>query len=108
MFLNVADSLGFNVFATSPLLSGLMMQVPISSRFAKANYLAPKHLNFIRSLPFDCVKSVIFGALNNRHLKLNLSLPYTERMQEKDVEEMIFTSSSRKQQPEQPEKDLLF
>ena len=79
----------------------------MSSRFAKANYLAAKHLNFIRSLPFDCVKSVLFGALNNRHLKINLSLPYIEKMKEQEVEEMVFTSSTRKQQPETSEQELI-
>lgn len=105
--MSVAESLNFNIFAVSPLLSGLMMQVPISSRFAKANYLAPKHLNLIRSLPYSSVKTVFFGASNNRHLKINLSLPYTERMCEQDVEELIFTSSTRKQKPEIEEQEIM-
>ena len=98
--LGQADALNMNVFAVSPFLSGLLLQVPISTRFAKANYLPPKHLNLIRSLPYKSLKSVIFGARKNRHLKINLTLPYMEKMTKKDIEDLLYSSSTRKQEKE--------
>lgn len=98
--LGQADALNMNVFSVSPFLSGLLLQVPISTRFAKANYLPPKHLNLIRSLPYKSIKSVIFGAKKNRHLKINLTLPYMERMTKDDIEGLFYSSSTRKQEKE--------
>jgi hypothetical protein len=92
--------LGYNFIATSPLMSGLMMQVPLSTFYAKANYLGAKHLNFVRSLPYACVKSAVFGARNNRHLKTNLSIAYLNKMESSDYEELFINSTKRKQIPE--------
>ena len=98
--MKVASALGYNLIAVSPLLSGLLMQVPLPTNFTKANYLGAKHLNYARSLPYECVKSVVFGAKNNRHLKTNLTICYLDRMKPEDFEELFFTSTTRKQMPE--------
>jgi hypothetical protein len=98
--MKVASMLGYNWIATSPFLSGLMMQVPLPTQYAKANYMGAKHLNFVRSLPYSCLKSVAFGAKNNRHLKTNLTVAYLNKMEAEDYEEMFLNSATRKQVPE--------
>lgn len=71
-FLKVAEDLEMNVLLTSPFCSGLTLNLPLPTHLTKINYLAGKHLNFIRSLPYKSLKSVIFEAKNNRHVKINL------------------------------------
>ena len=48
-----------NVFIISPLMHGMMLQVPLPTTIFNNSYLAPKHINFARSLPYSNIK-VIF------------------------------------------------
>ena len=77
--LEAASRLGLNVIGTSPFMQGLMLQVPLPTYLTKANYQGAKHLNFVRSLPYKSLKSVIFGAKNNRHVKTNLTTCYLDK-----------------------------
>lgn len=99
-FLGLASQLGYNVVTISPLMSGLMMQVPLPSAVTKANYVAAKHLNLVRSLPFESILTTVFGAKTNRHLKINLTTTYLDMVTQTDLEELVFSSTTRKQTPE--------
>lgn len=49
------------------------------------NYLGAKNLNFLRSLPYKSLKTLIYSARNNRHNKINLSIGRGEYMNEFDI-----------------------
>ena len=70
--------------------------LPLPTHLTKMSYLAAKHLNFLRSLPYDSLKTVIFEAKNNRHLKINLSTIKGEFMSEIDIEEFLLNGKIRK------------
>lgn len=98
--LTATEKLNFNLFATSSFCSGLATNLPMSTNLTKNNYLGAKHLNFLRSFPFKSLKTNIFGAKNNRHVKTNLNVVYSEMMTKDEIEEMLFSLSTRKQTQE--------
>ena len=104
--LSAAEKLKLNIFATSSFCSGLTSNLPLSTHLTKNNYLGAKHLNFLRSFPFKSLKTNIFGAKNNRHVKTNLNVVYSEMMIQDEIEEMLFSLSSRKQKPEEEYEDF--
>jgi aryl-alcohol dehydrogenase-like predicted oxidoreductase len=46
-----------NVFSSSPLLQGSIIQVPLPTDIFKCNYLGAKHLQFVRSIPAEALIS---------------------------------------------------
>lgn len=98
-FLKAAELLKINVFGISPFCSGLTANLPLPTNLTRANYLAAKHLNLLRSLPYESLKSVVFGAKNNRHVKINLSVSRCEFMTDFDIQDLILESKRRKQEP---------
>ena len=65
------------------------------------SYQGAKHLNYLRSLPYDSLKTVIFSSLNNRHNKTNLSVAKSEYISPEELEHYLINSTTRKQMPEQ-------
>ncbi len=72
--MKVAKSLGLNVIGSSPLLQGALIQVPLSSQHFKCSSLGAKHLNFLRSVPCESIKSILIGQKTHRHVKQNLEV----------------------------------
>lgn len=101
-FLHAADRLGFNVVGVSPLMSGLLAQTPLPTSLAKTSYLVPKHLNLLRSLPFDSILTVVYGAKVNRHVKINLATSYAPHVPTAELNTFLRSSQTRKQEPEKP------
>jgi hypothetical protein len=101
-FLGAADKLGFNVVGVSPLMSGLLAQTPLPTSLAKTSYLVPKHLNLIRSLPFESILTVVYGARVNRHVKINLATSYAPHVPTAELDAFLRASRTRKQEPEKP------
>ena len=95
--LKATSELGYNFVAVSPFMSGLTLQVPLPTSLTKANYIPSKQLNLIRSLPYESLLSVCFGAKKNRHLKINLNTCYLDLMQQGDFDELFFNSLKREQ-----------
>lgn len=85
-----------NVFGISPFLSGLTANLPLPTNLTKMNYLAAKHLNLLRSLPYESLKTIIFSARNNRHNKINLSVAKGEYMSEFEIQELILQGKRRR------------
>ena len=52
------------------------MQTPLPADIFNVRYISGKHVNFVRSLPFDCIKSVLVGMKRNRHVKMNLQVNF--------------------------------
>ena len=94
-FLYAASELKMNVLATSPFMAGNLIEIPMSSVLFKANYQGPKALNFLRSLPYESLKSVIMGAKQNRHVKTNLNVSFAEPLTREEFTE-IFASGERR------------
>lgn len=72
--LAVARLLELNVITSSPLWQGAMLQVPMSSDTFHCKSLGAKHLNFIRSIPSEAIKSTLVGMKKKKHLMDNLEL----------------------------------
>ena len=53
-------------------------------------------MNYLRSLPYDCLKSVIFSSLNNRHNKTNLSVCKGDYITTDELEAYLIESTIRK------------
>ncbi len=53
------------------------------------NYNGAKQLNLLRSMPFNSLKTCLFGAKNNRHLKTNLMTVYGDKLTENEVEDLF-------------------
>lgn len=110
-FLQLMSELELNFFSISPLMNGLMSQVPLPTSIFNASYLVPKHLNFIRSLPYSALKVIIFienknksvivGMKNNRHVKINCTLGYTIPVEADEIQSYIELIELRTDQPEQ-------
>lgn len=47
-----------NVFSSSPLLQGSIIQVPLPTDVFRCNYLGAKHLQFVRSIPAEALISI--------------------------------------------------
>jgi len=87
--LKLADKLGLNVFTTSPLLGGYLMQTPLPADIFHVRYIAGKHMNFVRSLPFKCIKSVLVGMKRNRHVKMNLQVGHYPKADSDDFDDFL-------------------
>lgn len=100
--LRAATELGLNVFATSPFLAGALLELPLSSVLLRASYQGPKTLNLLRSLPHASLKTVVMGARRNRHVKTNLNVAFSEKLEPAALQEMLLTATPRRQLPEEP------
>ena len=58
--LTAARKLKVNVVSCSPLLQGLMIQLPMPSEIFKCRNLGAKHLQFVRSIPAESLISKHF------------------------------------------------
>ena len=80
IFLNVAKELGINVIVSSPLLQGKIIDLKLSKTMTGIDLQACKHLQLIRSIPSQSIKSVLVGMKNPRNVMQNLQLPYVETL----------------------------
>ncbi|CAK80842.1 unnamed protein product (macronuclear) [Paramecium tetraurelia] len=72
--LTVARQLNVNLVISSPLMGGTLMQVPLPSDIFKCQFLGAKHLQFLRSIPAESIKTILIGQKANRHTKQNLEV----------------------------------
>ena len=73
-FLDTAERLNLNVISNSPLLSGTLINIPMSASLLKCNHNGAKHLQLIRSIPSKALVSTIIGQKTNRHVRKNLEV----------------------------------
>lgn len=97
--LKLAEKLGLNVIATSPLMGGYLMGTPLPADVFNVRYIAGKHVNFARSLPFDCIKSIVVGMKRNRHVKMNLQVAHYDKAETIAMDEFLVTPRVRVEEP---------
>ena len=52
----VCGELNMNLISTSPLLQGYLVNTPLENNVFNVKHNASKHIQFIRSIPADCLK----------------------------------------------------
>jgi diketogulonate reductase-like aldo/keto reductase len=97
--LKLAEKLGLNVIAISPLMGGYLMGTPLPADVFNVRYIAGKHVNFARSLPFDCIKSIVVGMKRNRHVKMNLQVAHYDKAETIAMDEFLVTPRVRVEEP---------
>ncbi|KAM3131576.1 hypothetical protein pb186bvf_016360 [Paramecium bursaria] len=96
--LSVARFLKINLVISSPLMGGTMTQVPMPDSL-RCQYLGAKHIQFVRSIPAEAIKTILVGQKANRHTKQNLEVIHTQPLSPDEFWELL-RPSKRKQQPE--------
>ena len=97
--LKLAEQLSLNVIANSPLMGGYLMGTPLPADIFNVRYIAGKHVNFARSLPFDCIKSIVVGMKRNRHVKMNLQVAHYDKAETEAMDEFLVTPRVRTEEP---------
>lgn len=72
--MEAAEKLSVNVISNSPLLSGSLINVPLSTKNLKCDFNGAKHLQLIRSVPSLSLISTLVGQKQNRHVRTNLQV----------------------------------
>lgn len=63
-----------NLITSSPLLQGTLIQLPMENKLFKLNTNPAKHIQLIRSIPADAIKSTLVGMKSQVHVKQNLEV----------------------------------
>ena len=54
----ICSELEINLISSSPLLQGYLVNTPLENSTFNVKHNASKHIQFIRSIPADCLKSI--------------------------------------------------
>lgn len=90
-----ADHFKINLMAVQPLYHGLLSHTPLPTSQLLSKHLHVKHINLIRSLPYDAIKSVTVGMHKNRHVKLNLGIGQIPKATPENIENVLLTPRRR-------------
>ena len=63
-----------NLISSSPLMQGVLVNLPLENSVLKVRHNASKHIQLIRSIPADCIKSTLIGMKNQVNIKNNLEV----------------------------------
>eukprot|EP01015_Nassula_variabilis_P029318 TRINITY_DN6276_c0_g2_i2.p1 TRINITY_DN6276_c0_g2~~TRINITY_DN6276_c0_g2_i2.p1 ORF type:complete len:128 (+),score=17.16 TRINITY_DN6276_c0_g2_i2:65-448(+) len=74
ILLQVAELLKINVFTSSPLFQGEVIQLPLESDIFQCKSQGAKHLQIIRSIPFEALLSTLVGMKRSIHVRNNLEV----------------------------------
>mmetsp|Transcript_32966 Transcript_32966/g.57889 ORF Transcript_32966/g.57889 Transcript_32966/m.57889 type:complete len:236 (+) Transcript_32966:480-1187(+) len=74
ILLNVAKKLQVNVISSSPLLQGQILDLPLSKSMLGVESQAGRHLQLIRSIPSDSLKTTLVGMKSPRNVTMNLKV----------------------------------
>lgn len=74
ILLNVAKKLKLNIISSSPLLQGQLLELPLSKSMLGVESQAGRHLQLIRSIPSDALKSTLVGMKSPRNVTMNLKV----------------------------------
>lgn len=78
-----------NVITSSPLLQGILTELPLENKIFKVKSNVAKHLQFIRSIPAEAIKSTLVGMKNQVHLHNNLEVSRVPRLSSKEFYEVL-------------------
>jgi len=68
------SSLGINLISSSPLMQGYIVNLPLENNLFNVKNNSAKHLQLIRSIPADSLKSTLVGMKAVTNIKTNLEL----------------------------------
>jgi aryl-alcohol dehydrogenase-like predicted oxidoreductase len=83
-FLNVAKHHNINVITSSPLLQGKLLDLKLSKTMLNVEPQGAKHIQLVRSIPSDSIKTVLVGMKNPRNVTQNIQLAYSEPLTKED------------------------
>lgn len=70
----VCSELKVNLISSSPLLQGYLINLPLENSLFNVKYNSAKHLQLIRSIPAESLKSTLVGMKQQANLKQNLEV----------------------------------
>lgn len=77
-----------NLISSAPLLQGSILNVPLENKIG-LRYNASKHLQLIRSIPAECLKSTLCGMKSQIHVKNNLEVLKVPRLTSKEFYQLL-------------------
>lgn len=92
---SVCNAYKINLISSSPLLQGLLVDLTLENKIPLIHN-ASRHLQIIRSVPAECLKSTLVGMNNNVHLRNNLEVLKTPIFDSKEFSLML---TPKKRQP---------
>lgn len=70
----LCSELKINLISSSPLMQGYIINLPLENNLFKVKHNSAKHLQLIRSIPAESLKSTLVGMKNMAHIRNNLEL----------------------------------
>ena len=70
----VCNSLKINLISSSPLMQGYIVNLPLENNLFNVKNQSAKHIQLIRSIPAECIKSTLIGMKNQIHIRNNLEV----------------------------------
>lgn len=67
-------ALKINLISSSPLMQGYITNLPLENNLFNVKNNAAKHLQLIRSIPAECLKSTLVGMKSAGNIKTNLEV----------------------------------
>ncbi|CAG9314966.1 unnamed protein product [Blepharisma stoltei] len=80
ILLNVAKKLRINIMVSSPLLQGKILELKLSRSMLGIELQAAKHVQLIRSIPSESIKSVLIGMKTPRNVTMNTQIGFVESL----------------------------
>ena len=77
-----------NLISSSPLLQGLLIDMPLENKIG-LKYNPSKHLQIIRSIPAESLKSTLVGMKSQAHIKCNLEILKVPRLTPLEFYELL-------------------
>jgi aryl-alcohol dehydrogenase-like predicted oxidoreductase len=77
-----------NLISSSPLLQGLLLDMPLENKIG-LKYNPSKHLQIIRSIPAESLKSTLVGMKSQNHIKSNLEVLKVPRLTPLEFYELL-------------------
>mmetsp|Transcript_32454 Transcript_32454/g.32161 ORF Transcript_32454/g.32161 Transcript_32454/m.32161 type:complete len:144 (-) Transcript_32454:47-478(-) len=84
ILLNVAKKLRINVMVSSPLLQGKILELKLSRSMFGIELQAAKHVQLIRSIPSESIKSVLIGMKTPRNVTMNTQIGFVESLDKEE------------------------
>jgi hypothetical protein len=85
----VCNALKINMISSSPLMQGYLINLPLENSLFNVKNLSAKHIQLIRSIPADSLKSTLVGMNNQVHIRSNLEVISKPPLTSKEFYEIL-------------------
>ena len=92
----VCNALKINMISSSPLMQGYIINLPLENNLFNVKNLSAKHIQLIRSIPADSLKSTLIGMNNQVHIRTNLEVISKPPLTSKEFYDIL---APKKRQP---------